>query len=116
MRKPGTVTWPAIRLYAESDAGLELLERTSTDSRTRVGRKGLDVALHLQRTPRSSRGSGQARETGGLAWVGAGRLELPISCPQSRRASHYATPRGATDILEDSRRITFGGYAGVAQW
>jgi hypothetical protein len=30
--------------------------------------------------------------------VGAGRFELPISCSQSRRASHYATPRGvATD-------------------
>ena len=31
-----------------------------------------------------------ARDTGRL--VGAGRLELPISCSQSRRASHYATP------------------------
>src|SRR5664280_1750573 len=28
--------------------------------------------------------------------VGAGRLELPISCTQSRRASHYATPREAS--------------------
>jgi len=27
--------------------------------------------------------------------VGAGRFELPVSCSQSRRASHYATPRGA---------------------
>src|SRR3954470_12418870 len=31
--------------------------------------------------------------------VGAGRLELPISCSQSRRASHYATPRGVAESL-----------------
>ncbi len=35
-----------------------------------------------------------------MSRVGAGRLELPISCPQSRRASHYATPRGACGSLE----------------
>ena len=28
--------------------------------------------------------------------VGAGRFELPVSCSQSRRASHYATPRGVS--------------------
>ena len=33
--------------------------------------------------------------------VGAGRFELPVSCSQSRRASHYATPRGA---MQESRR------------
>ena len=36
--------------------------------------------------------------------VGAGRVELPISCPQSRRASHYATPRGAVGSLVDPAR------------
>ena len=30
--------------------------------------------------------------------VGAGRLELPISCTQSRRASHYATPRVTREV------------------
>src|SRR4051812_17457731 len=46
--------------------------------------------------------------------VGAGRLELPISCSQSRRASHYATPRGVAGSLEVRG---FGGdaRAGVAQ-
>ena len=34
--------------------------------------------------------------------VGAGRLELPISCSQSRRASHYATPRASRHILRAS--------------
>ncbi len=56
--------------------------------------------------------------------VGAGRFELPVSCSQSRRASHYATPRGAmtesradfTLLLPTHYLYPLSTPAGVAQW
>jgi hypothetical protein len=51
--------------------------------------------------------------------VGAGRFELPISCSQSRRASHYATPRGVPGSLGVAplaarNRLEWPGIPGVA--
>jgi hypothetical protein len=39
--------------------------------------------------------------------VGAGRFELPISCSQSRRASHYATPEAQSESLN---QISYSDY------
>src|SRR3954471_9524184 len=67
--------------------GLSSSNGTSTVSLTRVGPR-VSTALFIAASLI-------------LIWsVGAGRLELPISCSQSRRASHYATPRGVFRSLE----------------
>ena len=80
-----------------------LLERDLNGELDAGGRQGLDRTLHKR-----SSGVGAHRDgfPGGLVvvravgsnLVGAGRLELPISCSQSRRASHYATPRGNSSV------------------
>src|SRR5262245_10416151 len=90
-RKPGTLICLAICLYAASRLGLSSSKGTSTVSLARVGLK-VSTALF----------------TGCLLvflrWVvhglrvGATGLEPAVSCSQSRRASHYATPRQAARI------------------
>src|SRR3954466_15751505 len=91
-------------LYAESSEGLSSSNGTSTVSFTRVGPR-VSTALFI----------GRRSSFAVLEVVGAGRLELPISCSQSRRASHYATPRG---VAESLGLDGLGGHAraGVAQW
>ena len=109
---------------------LQLLKRHLDGELHPGGREGLDSALHGDRYSRLvARPGGRAfvgsagrtsrpgprahgmhearadRSRGPL--VGAGRLELPISCPQSRRARHYATPRGAWVILGETGTALF---------
>ena len=92
-RKPLTRTcWATLR-YAASTAGSQLVERHLDGQLDAGGAESLDGALHRGDATLLCWGSPGARLPSGL--VGAGRLELPISCSQSRRASHYATPRGA---------------------
>ncbi len=75
-----------IVLYASSKLGWSSSKGISTVNFTRVGLKDSTSVF----TYFSSVGDHGAEVT---LMVGAGRLELPISCSQSRRASHYATPR-----------------------
>src|SRR3954453_23799006 len=88
-RKPCTRIWLPIFLYAACTLGCSSSNGTLTVSRTRVGLSvstavsTVLVRLQIERV---------------VKVVGAGRLELPISCSQSRRASHYATPRGAASV------------------
>ena len=83
-RKPGTLICLAICWYAASRLGLSSSKGTSTVSLARVGLK-VSTALFT------------ASPSGGPACtalsVGATGLEPAVSCSQSRRASHYATPR-----------------------
>ncbi len=114
LRKPGTEICAAMRLYAASSEGLSSSNGTSTVSFTRVGDRVSTALFTWIGAPGSVRAGSRAAVRGGWwsecsagscgsgspcgpgPWlVGAGRLELPISCPQSRRASHYATPRVA---------------------
>src|SRR6476646_5907980 len=101
-RKPGMLICCAIFLYAASRLGLSSSKGTSTVSLARVGLK-VSTALFtgvLLSTYTSGRWvvigsrphSGGGRE-GADELVGATGLEPAISCSQSRRASHYATPR-----------------------
>src|SRR6478735_2780827 len=98
-RKPGTLICWAIFLYAASRLGLSSSKGTSTVSLARVGLK-VSTALFTGCLLRSQDVSGMAR---GMVRVGATGLEPAISCSQSRRASHYATPR------QDGPRISPGG-------
>src|SRR5688572_17448218 len=83
-RKPGMLICWAIFLYAASRLGLSSSKGTSTVSLARVGLK-VSTALFTGLSPHRWVGK----------YVGATGLEPAISCSQSRRASHYATPRQA---------------------
>ena len=75
------------RLVRRVEARLELLEG-HLDGQLGPGRaQGLDGALHRCVSLRFWCLGGQVRS------VGATGLEPAVSCSQSRRASHYATPR-----------------------
>src|SRR5688572_29087495 len=88
-RKPGTLICWAIFLYAASRLGLSSSKGTSTVSLARVGLK-VSTALFTGGLLRSQ---GSQNFWAVLMRVGATGLEPAISCSQSRRASHYATPR-----------------------
>ena len=95
MRKPGTLICWAIFLYAASRLGLSSSKGTSTVSLARVGLKvstALFTGVLLSRLIGRWR-SRAVRAASGGAVVGATGLEPAVSCSQSRRASHYATPR-----------------------
>ena len=76
------ICW-AMVLYALSRLGLSSSKGTSTVSLARVGLK-VSTALFTGFLLMS---------VGGSIAVGATGLEPAVSCSQSRRASHYATPR-----------------------
>src|SRR5262245_3432674 len=89
-RKPGTLICWAIFLYAASRLGLSSSKGTSTVSLARVGLK-VSTALFTGCLLRVQMGT--AGWCTVVPRVGATGLEPAISCSQSRRASHYATPR-----------------------
>ena len=93
LRKPGTLICLAIFWYAASRLGLSSSKGTSTVSLARVG---LRVSTALFTGFSSSVGG--AFGLGLSVDVGATGLEPAISCSQSRRASHYATPRQKAPI------------------
>jgi hypothetical protein len=78
-------------LVGSVQVGLEILERHLDGELDPRGAQGLDGALH--RWSPSCFGIRSGRIGVGRVAVGATGLEPAISCSQSRRASHYATPR-----------------------
>src|ERR687892_1353102 len=99
LRKPGMVICWAIALYAASRLGLSSSKGTSTVSLTLVGFKVSTALFTVLRSWGSGTvGHGTPTSEG---VVGATGLEPAISCSQSRRASHYATPRSDRASLMD---------------
>src|SRR3954451_9220957 len=91
LRKPGMLICLAMAWYAASRLGLSSSKGTSTVILARVGLSvstALFTGLLLGFVGRAC-GSGS---------VGATELEPAVSCSQSRRASHYATPRQKAPI------------------
>src|SRR3954451_10670872 len=103
-RNPGTLICWAIFLYAASRLGLSSSKGTSTVSFALVGVKVSTALFTGGLLGRKSKClvcvGGRACPSvaacdGAGVLVGATGLEPAISCSQSRRASHYATPRFA---------------------
>ena len=118
-RKPGTLICWAIFLYAASRLGLSSSKGTSTVSLARVGLK-VSTALFTGCLLSSAGPIGRRDGAGCVLGVGATGLEPAISCSQSRRASHYATPRYGCDdvplLYADASAASNRPHAGVAQW
>src|ERR1700709_2486530 len=92
-RKPGTLIWLPTRLYAEARSSESSSNGTSIVILMRVGLRASLVAFTAEQLSMAWGRLGNVFESisGRIQQaVGAGRFELPISCSQSRRASHYA--------------------------